>query len=287
LWSVVNAGWFSLLVGTIVGLLGIWLGYIFYKRSRQVSRLRYLLGDAPIIEPAPTDYGDGLEVRFDGNIVERVTRTSFGLWNDGTTTIVGSDIVEADPLRLELRGNGEMFRVTVEGATRTVNGAWVCLAATDQATLGFDYLDPGDGFRIQVLHSGELRTIEIKGTVRGIPMGVLPFQTGRAVQWLVFGVLGLMSLIAMVGTLLVVGAVIARAAIDISVHRSPPGYYFWFFVLAALVTGLLMRWLLRASARRHGPIRIKGVPSAITEDASLNPWSESFGTDQNDKGARA
>jgi hypothetical protein len=140
---IFNEGWFNLLLSTAIGLTGIVLAIIFYRRGKQVSRLRYLIGDAPLIGPTPTPLGEGLEIRFDGQLVPPVTRTSYGIWNAGTTTVYGRDIVAADPLRLELAGEEQILRVTVEGTTRSVIAAEVREIGPNEVHLGFDYLRSG------------------------------------------------------------------------------------------------------------------------------------------------
>ena len=264
IWVLMNAGWFSLAVGTFIGILGIWLGYIFYKRGRQVSRLSHLIGDAPIIGLAPTRYSDGLEVLFDGRRVSRVTSTSFGVWNSGTTTIYGRDIVEKDELRLELSGDGEMLRVTVESETRSVNGAMVSLSGANRATLGFDYLDPGDGFRVQALHSGAPKSLAVMGTIRGLPKGVELFGSAKAVDAMLRAFL--MVLVGVAIALVVV--VIAKVAVEIA--REP----LWKSLLYLAMFGCFATFVVWVWRRKDEPRqapKIRGVPRVISEDPILSP----------------
>jgi len=175
--EIINAPWLGILVGAVFVVASIVISYILYKRSRPVTRLRRVLYDVPLIGPAPSEYG-GLEIRYEGANVARATRTIFGVWNDGTTTIRGGDIVEKDPLRLELPEHGPqaILRATVDASTRDVNDVQIIDSSRSKVVVAFDYLDPGDGFRMEVLHSGAPWALKAMGTIRGLPTGITPYD---------------------------------------------------------------------------------------------------------------
>lgn len=176
-WTTVNAGWFGVAVGLLFGIFALWIGFLQYSRSRVIRRLRYSSADVSLISGDQANGYDGLTVLFDGQEVPQVTSTSFGLWNDGTETIDGSSIVPSDPLRLTINGGGTILRASVQATHRVVNAPSVAITTPTELVVTFEYLDPGDGFRLQVVHSGRLGSVSSLGSIKGLPQGIQTFQT--------------------------------------------------------------------------------------------------------------
>ncbi|HEY5433421.1 MAG TPA: hypothetical protein VIL06_08470, partial [Coriobacteriia bacterium] len=128
----------------------------FYYRSRRVSRLGYQHDDVTLVGTKRAAFPSEVEIRFAGATVPRITSSRFVLWNAGNTTLHGSDIVENDPLRVELREAGTILKVTVSKTHRDVNALRVDVLTSvpASANIVFDFLDPRDGARFEVLHSG-------------------------------------------------------------------------------------------------------------------------------------
>lgn len=87
------------LVGTALGFIGVALAVYFYSKSKQVLRLALQSEDLAVIGSATSAFDEQLEIRFGGELVQRVTKTRAIIWNSGNTTIEGSRITESDPLR--------------------------------------------------------------------------------------------------------------------------------------------------------------------------------------------
>ncbi len=129
-------------------------------------------GESPALPPA-------VNVTYRGVPVVRLTKTTVVVWNAGTTTIRGSDIVAADPLRVAFREGGQVLDAEVTQVRRRVNSIAVQIppGAPNTILVTFDFLDPKDGARIEILHTSEDRTATILGTVRGIPDGCADWGT--------------------------------------------------------------------------------------------------------------
>ena len=163
-------GW----VGSIIGLVGIVTAGVTYVLTRQRTRLAYryvgerLLGLST--DGLPTD----ITVQYRGQEIQRLTRTFVVFWNAGEKTILAADIVEADPLRLKLRDNGSVLAATVLKVGRTVCQVEAKLipSSSNEVSLGFAFLDSGDGAVIEILHTSEKRHPEFLGTIRGLPSGL-------------------------------------------------------------------------------------------------------------------
>ena len=166
-------------LGTVLAVLGLAAAVFFYRRSRRVSRLAYQFDEVTLLGSSRSAFSDEVEIRFSGRVVPRVTAARLIVWNAGNTTLRGSDIVQADPLRVHLQDEGIILKASVVRVTRDVNDFAVSLEGQGQpeAALAFDYLDPGDGALLEVLHSGGRRALQIAGTMRGLRLG--PQSFGR------------------------------------------------------------------------------------------------------------
>lgn len=261
MWALVNAAWFGLLIGTLLGVAGLWFGVYSYRKSRQITRLRSMEGHTALMGPSPVEAEDRLRILFDNVEVPRLTSSSFGFWNDGTTTIRGDDIVKLDPLVIRVEG-GSILRATIEAATRPQIDANI-RENKDHILLAFDYLDPGDGFKIQLLHSGKLGEARLSGSIRGLPRGIEPFDsTATVTKWTV-GIFGVMALLMLVSVVTVFGWV----AYMIYATPWPANLPLLGFLLVMIGSVIMI-----AFGRPSEVIptrRIKGVPNIVSSDMSL------------------
>ncbi|MBC7985504.1 MAG: hypothetical protein H7X93_02375 [Sphingomonadaceae bacterium] len=258
LWDIFNAGWFSVLMGSLIGILGITLAIIFHFRARQIARLYYLVGDNLLIWPKEDRHDDGLEIRCDGIVVPRVTSTSFGIWNSGTTTIQGQSIVDSDRLRLVLTKGGQILRATITSFTRDVNGCSIKIVDGDACELHFDFLDPGDGFSVQIVHSSSMKSLEPIGTIMGLPQSVMPFKLnpiGRFFDFVIFAVPVLFGLLFL-GT-----------SIYLSLSLAFPWKLIPMLVLFISIAGPIVMLVYTPDATT--PPKIRGVPTEIAADPVL------------------
>lgn len=169
-------------VGNILGLLGIGAAVYFYLRSRRVSRLAFQKDGITLVGGKQSAFPDEVSIHFEGDMVEQVTRSRFVIWNAGNTTLDGKHVAESDPLRLELKGGAQFLKLDVLRTSREVNKFTVAPRSGNSKILDakFDYLDPGDGITIEILHSGSRSDLSLHGTIRGLPQGISDF--GR-VSW--------------------------------------------------------------------------------------------------------
>lgn len=171
--EIISQGWF----GSIVGLSGLVVGVIgilLYRNTKigpiptcQLRSLRLLGKEEQELPPE-------VEIRYKNKEVPRLTLTSAYFWNAGKTMMRGNQIVEDDPLRYEFDPSDEILKAHVATSTKPANKVTVRAADNHKHTLlvDFDYLDPWDGARIDILHTSERRYPKIEGSLRGIPKGV-------------------------------------------------------------------------------------------------------------------
>jgi hypothetical protein len=172
-----NQGW----VGTLVGGIGIGLAIFFYWRSRIEGILALQHDGFRIVGGEHAVFPDDITIQFRGRPVPRVTVSRLFVWNAGKKTVRGADVVEADPLRIELPVNGRLLSVSVPALTRPVT-SFRAVGAPDstEIQLQFDFLDPGDGAVIEAIHTGPVNRPKLLGTVRGMPHGIKDWGRGSS-----------------------------------------------------------------------------------------------------------
>jgi len=170
-----SQSWF----GSLLGILCLLAAIFFYWRSKRVARLAFQRDTVTLLGSSDAAFPDEVEIKFAGMPISRVTAETIVLWNAGNTTVGGSQIVAADPLRFGLK-SGDILKTRVLKVTREVNAISLKLPSEGKKTVEivFDYLDPEDGIAFEILHSGGRRDLEIHGTLRAMPGGVRDF--GRA-----------------------------------------------------------------------------------------------------------
>lgn len=173
------------LSGALIGLVTFGLSAVLsiylYRKALPVSRMDYASNSAAVIGEPHSSFKDDLEIRYCGKPVDRVTSLIAVVWNNGNQTINGSQVVDSDPLRIMLPDGVTILRAGVISATRPVVEANIEVdAPRSWAKLRFDFLDPGDGVAVVVLHTGSLLPPALGGTVRGLAAGPRRLKGSRS-----------------------------------------------------------------------------------------------------------
>lgn len=139
---------------------------------------------------------DSIEVRFRGTPVPRVSSTSLSFWNGGNATLDSAALVSSDPLRIEVPNDCEILQVQIASSTRDVIGASVTMNPQEpsQALLNFDFLDPNDGVHVRVLHTAGPASVQLRGTLKGLPNGICNITSGPGFDSVAARLFGALSL---------------------------------------------------------------------------------------------
>ena len=167
--DLLSPGW----VGSAIGLAGILVAVLTYRRSLVGARLVFMERDLRLLSVKGQALPGEIEIRYRGALLDRLTKTDLVLWNAGRLLLRGQDVVAEDPVRFCFEGQGTILSASIAKTTRTTNA--IQLAQTDDKTItiGFDYLDPGDGVVIEVLHTFLKAGPRHLGTIRGVPQGLM------------------------------------------------------------------------------------------------------------------
>jgi hypothetical protein len=153
------------IAGIVLSAVGIPITYVYARRARQRPRLAFALDFDVLLNPTDGLVSEGLSLSFRDRAINRVSRTYVALWNDRGDTVRGNDIVDTDPLRVQLAPGDTPLETRILLQSREQSK--MVLALDDEAVrIAFDFLDEGDGALIEVLHEGAAKP-ELTGTVRG------------------------------------------------------------------------------------------------------------------------
>ena len=163
--------------GTIVGIVGIVAAIVLalftVRKSKKAAKPRFYMSSTRLLGRHENMLPREVTVQFDGKNVDRLTKTTLVLWNDGSDVLDGKNVVDKDPIRVSLDAGESFLSYDVSKRTRGINE--VCLKQDSEAPhkllITFLYLDPRDGVTIETLHdSGRLYPM-VEGSIMGIPKG--------------------------------------------------------------------------------------------------------------------
>ncbi|MDP5145320.1 hypothetical protein ORI98_02550 [Shewanella sp. ULN5] len=176
-----NQGWVGSLIGVIGIILGIF-GIFSYRISKSVAKPSYQKSSLRLIGRNEDNLPKDVKVTYKGNEVDRLTKTTLTIWNNGTETLDGSDVVDSDPLLISFKENDKILSYKILKKTKDANAFSLinCEDATNKLRLEFEYLDPKDGVVIELLHDSEERYPTFSGTIKGLPSGFV--DQGRVMQ---------------------------------------------------------------------------------------------------------
>ena len=163
------------MIQTIIGaIIGIVTSYVFYIISRTRSRLNYQTSNLQIIGNISLKLPQDFEVTVAGVRINSLQKSQIVIWNGGTTTITGDNIVDSDQLKIVFGPETKIFDANITGQSRKVNKFTVEIDDIDEneLLLNFDFLDKKDGVIIEVLHTDNKFEPKISGTIKGLQNGI-------------------------------------------------------------------------------------------------------------------
>ncbi|QAW01710.1 hypothetical protein ES969_17640 [Bacillus subtilis] len=164
-----SQGWVGSLIGVIGIIIGIFISFYFYSKGKIKRDFAYLLNTRRVVGKDNFATED-IEITVKGKSVNKLVNTIIKIRNNGNQTINGQDTSVKDPIRFEVSSDEEIISASILNQTKFTNDISVKHNANELNILyiEFDYLDPGDGAAIEVLHTDNTGPHEIKGTIKGV-----------------------------------------------------------------------------------------------------------------------
>jgi hypothetical protein len=167
-WCAANWEKVIAIVGTLVGVIGLYLTLKGWKRKKPT----YLLHSNNIFSGLEHTIPD-VEVKFAGygQPINALTVTKIAFWNNGTETLKKQDVVKDDPITIQGKAGIVFLSASIMESVSSLNRV-ACKVNQDRSlvTITFEYLDHNQGANIQVFHTGTSNAdIMLGGTIMGAP----------------------------------------------------------------------------------------------------------------------
>lgn len=157
------------IVSLSIGLLSILLAVTFYFKSKRTKIISYAKRSYRIITNRFSNI-EGVKVLLFDKEVETVTSTRIAIWNGGSKTIYDTDVATLNPIIVSAIDNERIYKSTIiEVSNDSSNISMSEVQNQPNAwKLDFEYIDPGDGAVIEIIHNGtEESDFSIDGKLKG------------------------------------------------------------------------------------------------------------------------
>ncbi|RAU46622.1 MULTISPECIES: hypothetical protein [unclassified Pseudomonas] len=159
-------------LGGLLAIVGLAFAVLTYLWTRRRTKFTYVHLGEHLLGSTSDKLPPAIAVQYNGISIPRLTKTVIIIWNDGENTISRSDIVNKDPLRLQVGKDGHILSASILKTSRDVIDFKLDDAESpNEALLTFDFLDAKDGAVIEVLHTSTERKPRLLGTLKGLPQG--------------------------------------------------------------------------------------------------------------------
>lgn len=154
--------WLLLSLCTVISLIFAVYTWIAGRKTKEISIDSYTneivkKGKSPISK---------LDLKFDGKAIQDLSSTIFFLWNSGNDVINHSDMVGEKSVRIACEGE-QFLDVQIIKQSDENNAFKISDVNSNNIGMKFDYIDIGEGVKIQVLHTGSREGIHIEYKIKG------------------------------------------------------------------------------------------------------------------------
>jgi hypothetical protein len=155
------------ILSLIFGALGVILAIFFYFKGKKRKTPVYEISDFNIISDNIEKKISDINITYKHKTIKTLTVSKVVIWNSGNQTIKNSDIPKTNRFRIKSYFDCEIYDFDVISKddedcalelVKIKNGIEIC----------FNYLEPGSGFIIKVIHSGiDASNLYVAGKVIG------------------------------------------------------------------------------------------------------------------------
>lgn len=151
-----------------ITILGLILAIAFFYASRKKKDFRYSYNSNQLIKDF-TQQIDGLNISYKSESIESLTVTKYVFWNKGNETINYSDFPSTSKLKIKIKKDFKILDSNIIFTKNDINNVKCELINNEEVLLVFDYLDKGEGFVVQLIHtSPNNKDLYVDGTIKGI-----------------------------------------------------------------------------------------------------------------------
>jgi hypothetical protein len=148
----------------IIGVIGVCWGIYTYFEQRRVGIVSYQIQTQKVFDPS--DLKNFKLITEQGTPVDKkIYATDVIIWNSGDLSLSENSDRIREPLKLTIVGEGQLFYF-IEGTIKPTkeNFSFKLLPGEKSYEVRWRFLDPGDGFRLTLVHSGSDSTkVQVEG----------------------------------------------------------------------------------------------------------------------------
>lgn len=149
--------------------LAFWGVYLNIK-SRTYPKLSYSEISSTLLSEFDDELQNSIEVKFNGEKIDRLTSTIFYIWNSGNKVLRNSDIASTSPLLISLSAPAQILTVQLKKQSRQVNNVHLKKGESkNEFIIYFDFLEKNEGCVYNIIHNGNQKDLNLKGAIIGSP----------------------------------------------------------------------------------------------------------------------
>lgn len=155
------------LVFLFLAIVSIFMSIFFYYKGKRTKKPTYLYKSFALIENSISAL-EGLEIKYNKEQIDTLTLTKFAIWNAGNDIIEGSDIAQADKLRITLPNDKRIINIKPIFNRKVANSITIDIQ-NNEGYINFDFLDFGDGAIFEIYHTSNHKDkVHLKGIIKGV-----------------------------------------------------------------------------------------------------------------------
>ena len=167
-------------VSTAISIFSVLLAIFFYLKSTKKAKPLAQIYNMRLIGPNTNELSDDVAIYFRNEKIKRMSKANIIFWNSGSDILDGSLLLKADPISFYFRPGDQILSIDISNIINKSNQFRLSSPEPHILTIEFEYLNPGDGINIELLHDSSIEHLESKGSIKGIPQGVKIIKQNRS-----------------------------------------------------------------------------------------------------------
>ncbi len=150
---------------SIIGIAGFIFAIVTHFKNKRKKGLSYIIDSKTLIQNKKCNF-EKLSIKYDDIDISNMTISNVTIWNSGNTVINSNDIVKGYELTIKVPDDICILDVTTLLENDETNKFVV--TRTDEKTIQimFDYVGINDGVVIQVIHTGNKKSISVTCVIK-------------------------------------------------------------------------------------------------------------------------
>lgn len=157
-----------------VGILGVLLAVVFYLRGKRRVQVSYHIEHTQLLGGSRSALPEQVKITYDENLIANLRKANLIVWNSGTEAIRIADIVgdAFATIRFPAYPRARLLKASIVKSAPPTSGVSIISDPEDEISIHLVFLEPKQGFNVELLYDGDQTDPVIKGTVIGMPQGI-------------------------------------------------------------------------------------------------------------------